>query len=102
MKSLEITDSDAKDKYSEGVIRHDRPKYPYGTKIYIGKEMMAKLEMSELPSVGATFMILASAKVVEASEENDEKKFELQLTDMAIKPDEKKKDSVDIAESIYS
>ena len=103
MKSILITDTEKRDQYSDRVVPHEGPKYPYGTCITIGKELMSKLEMDELPAVGAKFMVLAVAEVVEASKEDGEKKFELQITDLDMKAKEKEhKDNIDRAESIYS
>lgn len=67
--SLELSKEEAK-KESEPLSGPDaeRPKYPYGTSMYLNDEVLAKLGIKEMPDVGTTLMIQAVAKVTGTSE----------------------------------
>lgn len=84
---------------------HDEgPKYPYGLELRLSNEEMDKLGMSELPDVGEKRMIMARVEVssIDAHEhQGDDERHQsvgLQITDMAIGPDEPTKST---AERLY-
>ena len=76
------------------VAEYDRPEYPYGLCLHLGKDELEKLGISELPDVGTPVMISAKAFVKSTSAYNtqdDGKSMsaELQITDMEVMPGEK-------------
>lgn len=75
----------------------ERPEYPYGLCLRLGKEELAKLGIKGMPAIGDSFMIDAKAvvKTVSASagEGGDYASVELQITDMEIDTDEQEKKS---------
>lgn len=77
------------------VAEYDRPEYPYGLCLHLGKDELEKLGVTELPDVGTPVMISAKAFVKSTSAydtQNDGKSMsaELQITDMELMPGEKK------------
>lgn len=80
------------------------PKYPWGLELRLSNEEMEKLGMSELPDVGEKRMIMARVEVssIDAHEhQGDDERHQtvgLQITDMAIGPDEPTKST---AERLY-
>ena len=72
-----------------GAIESDEPRYPYGLCISLGKEELAKLNITALPKVGGEMMITAKAIVKSTSAydtqgEGQDMRVELQITDMDI------------------
>lgn len=67
----------------------DAPKYPWGLCIDLNDEVLKKLGITELPTVGTVFVIEAQARVqsMNQSEQLDgdkEGRISLQITDMAV------------------
>lgn len=79
-------------------------KYPYGLKLTLNKEALAKVDIDKLPEVGTVMKLTGSVIVTEASlrqyhDNTDEKNMELQITDMELgQATEEKKD---VAEGLY-
>jgi hypothetical protein len=72
-----------------GAIESDEPRYPYGLCISLGKEELAKLNITALPKVGGEMMITAKAIVKSTSAydtqgEGQDMRVELQITDMGL------------------
>jgi hypothetical protein len=75
-------------------MESDKPEYPYGLCLHLGKDELTKLGMTELPDVGMQVMISAKAfvKSTSAYDTQDEGKsmnVSLQITDMEVMPGEK-------------
>lgn len=73
----------------ETMLTAKKEEYPYGLRISLDDESIAKLGISKLPEVGLEMYLGATVKVVEVSEnelhgENKERRVELQITDMAL------------------
>lgn len=71
--------------------------YPYGLEVNLEDESLKKLGLSSLPEAGETMTMLAQVKVSRASATDTanggkRKSLSLQITDMALKAKEKKKD----------
>jgi hypothetical protein len=67
----------------------EKPEYPYGLCIELDEESLGKLGVTELPKVGATMTITAKVFVKTTSaytnmDEGEEKRVQLQITDMEI------------------
>lgn len=79
----------------------EQPEYPYGLRIHLDQESLAKLGITEMPEVGKTFTLQAHVQVVSVSQyENDEGKSRemgLQITDMDLKQEGGESD----AKSLY-
>lgn len=92
MKNMKMSRSEQK---AEAVAAPERPEYPYGLCLRLGKEEMAKLGIKGLPSVGDAFMIEAKSvvKTVSASagEGGDYASVELQITDLGLDSDSEDK-----------
>jgi hypothetical protein len=64
--------------------------YPYGLRICLDEECLAKLGVEKLPELGAEMMITAKVRVTRKSESEDmaegevERSLDLQITDMAL------------------
>lgn len=67
----------------------EQDKYPYGLKLHLNKEALAKLGVDKLPEVGTTMKITGLVTVTETSlkeyrDETSSKDMELQVTDMEL------------------
>ena len=85
----------------------DQPAYPYGLRIDLNDETLAKLGITELPAVGTTMKLMAVVEVTSASqyesEQGKDRTICLQITDMAMDagtPPAARADS-DIASALY-
>lgn len=69
----------------------ERPDYPYGLCLRLGKEELAKLGLTKFPGIGESFEIEAKAVVkslsASAGEGGDYASVELQITDLALETD---------------
>ena len=79
-----------------------KPRYPWGLQITIEKEQLDALGIKEMPAVGITVTLQATAKVTRCSEEETEgaepmRSISLQITDLAFEPAAEKKKPVDMA-----
>lgn len=65
-----------------------REKYGYGTSITLDAEMLKKLGIKDMPTVGDEYHIMATGKVTSvsqnASETNESSRLEIQLTHMGL------------------
>lgn len=72
----------------EEEIQSESPEqeYPFGLRLWMNDDTLKKLGIKDLPEVGKEFGVEARAKVAEvsevASESNEEKRMELQITDL--------------------
>ena len=88
MKNMKMNSDGAKhEAYPMG--DDEGPKYPYGLKICLNEECIAKLEMASMPDVGTTLNLSAVVEVCEVGQyqkENGEKerRLDLQITDMEL------------------
>lgn len=72
-------------------VASDAPEYPYGLRISLDADGLAKLGITDLPEVGQVMTLAARVEVVAVSqyEERDHtnRSVELQITDMDLKPE---------------
>jgi hypothetical protein len=84
--SLELSPQEAKAETIEA-RETEKPKYPYGTCLYLDEEALAKLGVKELPDVGSMLHIMAVGKVTGTSEREYEggshKTLDVQIVEMA-------------------
>ena len=71
----------------------NKPKYPHGLKLSLGKEELKKLNLEGTPAIGQKFNMEIVVEVVEVSSElegSDEKslRVELQVKEMEVKKDD--------------
>lgn len=80
----------------------DLPKYPWGLSLCLDDEVIAKLNLGELPDVGTKFMLMAVVEVTSNSQrQNQDGKcvsMDLQITEMALAPNTDKSP----AQGLYS
>lgn len=91
--SLKLSDEEKKEM-SEPTALANLPEYGWGTRIELNDEQIANLGMPALPKVGEFMMIQARVKVMSVSQydradQDSERSISLQITDMAVGPDEK-------------
>ncbi len=72
-----------------GEVEADEPRYPYGLCIRLGKDELAKLGITTLPTVGVEMNLMARATVKSVSSyetqgEGADMSVELQITDMEV------------------
>lgn len=93
MKNMKIKKSEK--EAAPTSVAPDRPDYPYGLCVRLGKDELTKLGIKGLPAVGDSFMIEAKSfvKTVSASagEGGDYASVELQITDMGLDSDSEDK-----------
>jgi len=89
MKDLTLSKEEAAESYGEVKAEtNEGPKYPWGTRLCLDDETMAKLGLSMLP-VGTEVMIMAKATVVGMSTSerqggDREDNIDLQITSMDV------------------
>jgi len=105
LTSLELDDKEASKETVESQ-EMEKPKYPYGTCLYLNDESLEKLGIDSNPAVGTEMHIIAVAKVTGVSEREYEggkhKTLDLQITDMAIAQGEESKPKQTMAEAATS
>ena len=99
MRDMMITAEEKKEASEHSIVR-DEPKYPYGLKIHVDENTYEKLGLSDVPTVGEKYMIIAVAEVCDvhqAKYEGDEAKIcmGLQITEMDIKKNKEEKNAAD-------
>lgn len=70
LKDMAYTPEEAKASYGCGPADPDDanlPKYPWGLSLSLDNDILAKLGITQLPNVGATMMLVASAKITGVS-----------------------------------
>lgn len=86
LAKMELKGAEAKAETLEAK-ETERPKYPYGTSLYLDEVALAKLGIKEMPEVGQELRIEAIGKVVGTSSREYEggahQTLDIQLTDMA-------------------
>lgn len=80
---LNVSDNTAANQEPE----FQKPEYPHGLRIYLEKEQLSRLNMSEDPEVGKELELVAKVKVVAVSQDElkgggEHKNVTLQITDM--------------------
>lgn len=72
----------------------DGPVYPWGLAVTLDDESLSALDLSSLPKVGATLMLLAKVDVTSSSENKTgdgvRRSLSLQITDLALDAADKK------------
>jgi hypothetical protein len=68
---------------------YDEPAYPYGTRLHLNSETLAKLGIKDMPKVGTKVRIMAMAEVVSVSQNqerdgDENRELGLQITDMDV------------------
>jgi hypothetical protein len=97
MKAIALSDEVvANVGYSnKGITEKSAPKYPYCLKIYLSQDELNMLEMKDLPAVGSFLPMQAKVMVVGQRLDDGNKTLELQITDMSLGSEEKKKDPME-------
>lgn len=106
MVSMELKGDEGKTESACAPCEVERPKYPYGTSLYLDEVAMKKLGLKEMPSVGTEIPVIAIAKVTGTSEREYEdgkrQSLDLQLVKMGFDiPDEPESDMGKAAKKIY-
>ena len=87
LKNMKMS-ADEQREYGPTTLAPDRPEYPYGLRLNLDDDGLAKLGLTDLPEPGTVMHIMAHCTVVRRSESSDEqgkdKNLELQITDMAV------------------
>lgn len=104
LTSMRLSQREQEAKAEPASVVADKPRYPWGLGLHLDDETLEKLGISELPKVGKTLMISARVDVTGAMEQEMEgagkhRTAQLQITDMAIGPDEG--EGGDAAEKLY-
>lgn len=90
MKSMAYTREELKDRNDDvAEVENEGEMYPWGLCIDLNDESLKKLGITQLPQVGATYMLTASVKVKtthqsRSADDKDRSSMELQITDMAL------------------
>lgn len=89
MISMKLTPAEAKgETYLSDPEPSDLPEYPYGLTICLDDEALAKLGITDMPSVGTAMQLTALVEVCSVSQyENQsgaDKSLSLQITDMEL------------------
>lgn len=103
MQSLLLTDAEAS---KEADYSQDKPKYPYGTSLYLNKDALAKLGMATLPAIGTEMMLTARVTVTSVSqneslEGGNDMNLELQMTEADLTAVQETRTDLDRANSLY-
>lgn len=88
LQSMKLSKAEQKESMPS-VAKMDKPEYPYGLRLDLGKDVLEKLDMKKLPQVGDKIMVMAMAEVCSVSEHDSEyggksKSVGLQITEMAL------------------
>lgn len=83
-------------KETEGAtaLAGDAPEYPWGLRLSLRDDDLTKLGINDLPTVGGKLMLMARVEVVDVSQyrstaaDGDTRNVGLQITDMAVGPDQ--------------
>lgn len=88
MVSMELTPDEGKKEVSCDPCDVDKPKYPYGTCLYLCEDELKKLGIKDMPAVGVEIQIQAVAKVIGTSEretqQGSRKTLDLQITQLGL------------------
>lgn len=88
MISMKTSQNKKQTTLLDGAVASDEPEYPYGLRISLDKDSLAKLGITELPEVGATMVLQARVEVVSVSQydssEGKSQDMSLQITDMSL------------------
>lgn len=85
------------EKYASSVAM-DAPVYPWGLEVRLDEDALELLGLTKLPQVGKPMMLIARVDVTSVSEQKNvsedkgthkHRSVSLQITDMALAPDEK-------------
>jgi hypothetical protein len=85
-------------KYAESSVAVDAPMYPWGLSITLDEDALELLGLAKLPQVGKPMMLVARVDVTSVSESKNQsedrgthkhRSVSLQITDLALAPDEK-------------
>lgn len=101
MKSMKMTKEDMRGPMSEPVDDMDeQDAYPYGLQINLDEKSMDKLDMPDMPEVGAEMMLMAKVKVNNVHQSDSagggkHVSVGLQITDMALMPAKEKASTAD-------
>ncbi len=97
--------SKAERKELDVPVSVNQDEYPYGLRIRLDKAQLTKLGLTELPSVGDSFVVDAACVVRSVSagegESGDYASCELQITDLGLEEDEADK-TKDTAKKMYT
>ena len=92
LKNMKMSDEESKEY--DGSVVASKPEYPYGLQITLNDDAIDKLGLPALPQVGSTMIITARVEVCSVSQyerqdQDKERSVSLQITDMALGPDQK-------------
>lgn len=96
LTNMKIDPKKREEKYASTVAM-DAPMYPWGLNLTLDDEVLELLGLSKLPTVGKPMMLVARVDVTSVSERKDQseggstknRSVSLQITDLALAPDEK-------------
>ena len=102
MKSMELSDEDKLDA-SMPIPMDDKPDFPYGLRICLTHEEMAKLDIDPADAfVGGTFHLFAMARVTSISMSDGEYgpccRLEAQIEEMAVESEDAENGAMENAE----
>ena len=89
LTNMQLSTEEAKTEDGAPDAAENGPRYPYGLCLYLDKDSMEKLGITDLPEVGASISIIARADVTSISARKsqggeDSKSIDLQITDLSI------------------
>ena len=86
--SMKRSEADKGEAMGCSPCHDDMPDYPYGTRLNLDEEQLAKLGITAMPTAGATVLIEAKGMVTGMREEHIDGKLrrglEIQLTELGI------------------
>lgn len=86
--SMKRSEADKSEAMGCSPCHDDMPDYPYGTRLNLDEEQLAKLGITAMPTAGATVLIEAKGMVTGMREEHIDGKLrrglEIQLTELGI------------------
>lgn len=101
LTSMKISKEEAKEMVSPGLAEKDVPQYPYGLQLNLDGDALKKLGLKDLPTVGQKLLLFARVEVTSVSQHEskggyDHKGCGLQITDMCVEQELKKKSATEV------
>jgi len=97
MKLVSMKNEEKRPSPEVSSMKYDEPAYPYGLQISLDAESMKKLGIKDMPKVGTKMMIEATVEVCSVSMNEskfygDNKRVELQITELGLGEGEEPKE----------
>jgi len=98
MKSMKLT---KQQKKREDTLSTEENEFPFGLRIHLDDDSLDNLGMGEMPKVETTMILMAKVEVRHTSvgddaEDGKSRSMSLQITDMALEPEKKKRPASEI------